>query len=88
MLGRPAWHRECGVGLLDRGIIAYRQMIFDNIDRMQRGQDPQGIIRNPEDAEYTYGTEGDLGGGWRGFHAPNPGVGNNQNPQIAMAPTG
>jgi 5,5'-dehydrodivanillate O-demethylase len=76
------------LGLLDRGIIAYRNMLFDNMAKLERGIDPLGVIRNQEDAMYTYGTEGDLGGGWRGFHAPNRGAGNNETPQVIATPAG
>jgi hypothetical protein len=61
-------------------------MLFDNIDRAQRGEDPLGVIRDAAEASYTYRTEGDLGGGWRGFHAPNPGAGNTAPQQVAVAP--
>ena len=74
------------LGTLDRGIIAYRNMLFENINKVERGEDPQGIIRDSARATYTYKTEGDLGGGWRGFHAPNPGAGNSRAQEVTVAP--
>jgi 5,5'-dehydrodivanillate O-demethylase len=80
----PRQHEH--LGLLDRGIIEYRQMLSENIARVECGEDPLGVIRDPAKASYTYRTEGDLGGGWRGFQStPNPGAANNP-PAIAVTP--
>ena len=32
----------------DRGITLFRKMMFENIERVQRGQDPLGVYRDPE----------------------------------------
>ncbi len=37
------------LGVSDRGIIMYRQALSDAIDAVERGEDPPGIVRNPED---------------------------------------
>jgi len=31
----------------DRAVVAMREMLFENIERVQRGEDPLGIIRDP-----------------------------------------
>jgi hypothetical protein len=35
------------LGASDRGIVLYRRMLRDQIERVQRGEDPIGIIRDP-----------------------------------------
>jgi 5,5'-dehydrodivanillate O-demethylase oxygenase subunit len=35
------------LGISDRGIIAMRQQFLDDIERVARGEDPKGIIRDP-----------------------------------------
>jgi 5,5'-dehydrodivanillate O-demethylase oxygenase subunit len=37
------------LGVSDRGIILYRQELSDAIDAVERGEDPPGLVRNPED---------------------------------------
>jgi 5,5'-dehydrodivanillate O-demethylase oxygenase subunit len=37
------------LGVSDRGIIMYRQMLNDAIDAVERGEEPPGLIHNPED---------------------------------------
>jgi 5,5'-dehydrodivanillate O-demethylase len=37
------------LGVSDRGIIMYRNALSDAIDAVERGEDPPGIVRNPED---------------------------------------
>jgi 5,5'-dehydrodivanillate O-demethylase len=74
------------LGRVDRGIIVYRDLIKENVAKVQRGEEPMGVIRSVEQTAVTYHTEGDLGGGWRGFHTPNPGAGNN--PIAAVAEVG
>lgn len=64
------------LGKSDTGIIEYRAMLMENIARVEKGEDPLGVIRDPNMLDFTYRTEGDLGGGWRGFTTPNPGAGN------------
>jgi len=54
---RMAWETQGGVmdrakehlGVSDRGIIMFRQMIKDQIERVQQGLDPQGVLREPRD---------------------------------------
>ena len=76
------------LGLLDRGIIEYRQMLMDNVARVERGEEPMGLLHGTQDT-YSYHTEGDMGGGWRGFTTPNPGAANNPAPvSVATTTTG
>jgi 5,5'-dehydrodivanillate O-demethylase len=37
------------LGASDRGVIYYRQILFEQIERVREGEDPLGIIRKPED---------------------------------------
>ena len=37
------------LGVSDRGIIMYRNVLSDAIDAVERGEDPPGLVRNPED---------------------------------------
>ena len=37
------------LGISDRGIIMYRQALSDAIDAVERGDDPPGLVWNPED---------------------------------------
>jgi 5,5'-dehydrodivanillate O-demethylase len=37
------------LGVSDRGIIMYRSALSDAIDAVERGEDPPGLVRNPED---------------------------------------
>ena len=37
------------LGVSDRGVIMYRQALSDAIDAVERGEDPPGLVRNPED---------------------------------------
>jgi 5,5'-dehydrodivanillate O-demethylase oxygenase subunit len=43
----PRQHEHLGVS--DRGVIMYRQELSDAIDAVERGEDPPGLVRNPED---------------------------------------
>ncbi len=43
---------EEALGLSDKGIIQYRKMLVDNIKRMQAGQDPMNVFRDPEQNKY------------------------------------
>ncbi len=40
------------LGLSDRGIIMYRQMLRDNLRRMLEGEDPMNVFRDPAENEY------------------------------------
>jgi hypothetical protein len=35
------------LGTSDKGIILYRQVLLEQIERVQRGEDPVGVIRDP-----------------------------------------
>lgn len=35
----------------DEGVIMYRKMLVEQLDRMERGEDPMGVIRNAEENE-------------------------------------
>ena len=35
----------------DRGVILYHNLIWENIEKVQRGEDPMGVIRDPEKNE-------------------------------------
>jgi 5,5'-dehydrodivanillate O-demethylase oxygenase subunit len=72
------------LGQSDRGIIEYRAMLLENVIQVEKGKDPLGLIRDPNQVSFTYRTEGDLGGGWRGFTTPNPGAGNSPVQEIAV----
>jgi hypothetical protein len=37
------------LGVSDRGVIMYRNELSDAIDAVERGEDPPGLVRNPED---------------------------------------
>jgi 5,5'-dehydrodivanillate O-demethylase len=43
----PRQHEHLGVS--DRGVIMYRAELSDAIDAVVRGEDPPGLVRNPED---------------------------------------
>jgi 5,5'-dehydrodivanillate O-demethylase oxygenase subunit len=75
------------LGKSDAGIIEYRAMLLENISRVEKGEDPLGLIRDPAQVSFNYRTEGDLGGGWRGFTTPNPGAGNSPAQEIAAQQT-
>jgi 5,5'-dehydrodivanillate O-demethylase len=42
----------------DRGVALYRKLMRENIERMQRGEDPLGIVRDPEHAIIDTNLEG------------------------------
>lgn len=54
---RMAWETQGDVcdrtkehlGVTDRGVIMYRQMLKEQIQRVQNGQDPVGVMREPQD---------------------------------------
>lgn len=54
---RMAWETQGGItdrgrehlGASDRGIILFRQMLKDQIERVQQGLDPLGVMREPHD---------------------------------------
>ena len=39
------------LGRSDKGLILYRQMLLDNIDRVERGEDPMNMFRSADDAQ-------------------------------------
>jgi 5,5'-dehydrodivanillate O-demethylase len=62
------------LGLVDKGVILFRQLMEENMQRVERGEDPIGVIRDPaRNVEPIHiKSETDLGGGWRGFRGgPN-----------------
>jgi 5,5'-dehydrodivanillate O-demethylase len=46
--GYIADRRQEHLGVGDEGIIALRKMLREQIERVQRGLDPMGVIRNPD----------------------------------------
>src|SRR5581483_4774257 len=40
------------LSLSDKGIIKYRQLLKDNLERVARGEDPMNVFRDVEDNEY------------------------------------
>jgi 5,5'-dehydrodivanillate O-demethylase oxygenase subunit len=36
---------------LDKGVILYHKLLFENMDKVERGEDPMGIIRDPAENE-------------------------------------
>jgi 5,5'-dehydrodivanillate O-demethylase len=40
------------LGKGDTGVILLRKLVFENIDRVKRGEDPLGVTRDPEVARY------------------------------------
>jgi len=40
------------LSLSDKGVIKYRQLLKDNLDRVAHGEDPMNVFRDPEDNEY------------------------------------
>lgn len=75
------------LGKSDAGIIEYRAMLMENIAKVEKGEDPLGVIRDPNQVSFDYRTEGDLGGGWRGFTTPNPGAGNSPAQEVTATQT-
>jgi 5,5'-dehydrodivanillate O-demethylase len=47
--GRIADRTQEHLGTVDRGVIMLRQMFFDQIERVQRGEDPINVFRGPGD---------------------------------------
>jgi 5,5'-dehydrodivanillate O-demethylase len=60
------------LGVSDRGIILYRNMLSDAIEAVERGEDPPAIIRDPEKNKVlTWKTEADSPkGGYNMFALP------------------
>jgi 5,5'-dehydrodivanillate O-demethylase len=58
------------LGLVDQGVILYRRLLEENMAKVQRGEDPMGLVRDPNRGPVHIVTEADMGGGWRAFHAP------------------
>jgi 5,5'-dehydrodivanillate O-demethylase len=52
------------LGRSDKGLILYRQLLLDNIDKVERGEDPMNVFRDAEAAAYlklpTEESEGNL----------------------------
>jgi 5,5'-dehydrodivanillate O-demethylase len=65
---RPLEH----LGRTDRGIILYRQLLNDSIAKVQRGEDPHGIIRDEAMNQQMIHirTENDMGGARRAYQTP------------------
>jgi len=32
----------------DRGVVMLRKLLFDQLERVERGEDPMGVVRGPE----------------------------------------
>jgi 5,5'-dehydrodivanillate O-demethylase oxygenase subunit len=47
--GRIADRTREHLGAVDRGVIMLRQMFFDQMERVQRGEDPINVFRGPGD---------------------------------------
>lgn len=47
--GPIADRSEEHLGTSDKGLVTFRQMLFDNLDRVERGEDPIAVIRDPEE---------------------------------------
>lgn len=43
------------LGYADRGVILFRQLLKKGIDSVKRGEDPKGVIRNPDEVVHCYG---------------------------------
>ena len=35
------------LGYSDRGVVLYRRMLLEQIERVERGEDPMGVVRDP-----------------------------------------
>ena len=44
LANRPGEH----LATSDRGVVMYRELLAENVDRVARGEDPMGVIRDPE----------------------------------------
>ena len=44
----------------DRGVVMYRQMLFREMERVQRGEDPMCVIRDPDHAIIDTNLQGTL----------------------------
>lgn len=42
------------LGTSDRGLLLLRQAMFENIEKVKRGEDPLGVIRDPNRIIDTY----------------------------------
>jgi 5,5'-dehydrodivanillate O-demethylase len=40
------------LGLSDKGLIQYRQMLLDNLKKIERGEEPMNVFRTPEENKY------------------------------------
>lgn len=60
------------IGVSDRGIIMYREMLSDAIDAVERGEDPPGLVRDAKKnyPMLTYSGEDDLGVARAAFQIP------------------
>jgi 5,5'-dehydrodivanillate O-demethylase len=50
--GQIADRSQEHLGRSDKGIILYRQMLEENISRVEQGQDPMNTFRDPSSNEY------------------------------------
>ena len=66
--GKVAVREEEHLGLVDKGVILFRQLMSENISRVQRGEDVFGTVRDAAREPIHIRSEADMGGGWRGFH--------------------
>ena len=46
--GRIADHAVEHVSYSDRGVVMHREMLLENIERVQQGLEPFGIVRDPD----------------------------------------
>ncbi|HZT06876.1 MAG TPA: Rieske 2Fe-2S domain-containing protein [Chloroflexota bacterium] len=42
------------LGISDKGIIIYRNLLKENIERVARGEDPMNVFRDPEENDYIW----------------------------------
>ena len=50
--GAIADHSEEALGRSDKGLILYRQLLMDNMDKVERGEDPMNVFRGADDNAY------------------------------------
>ena len=75
------------LGVSDRGVILYRNMLSDAINAVERGEDPPGMVRDPAKnyPMLTYRGEEDLGVARTAFQLPGRRVPRPRNAQARTA---
>jgi 5,5'-dehydrodivanillate O-demethylase len=84
--GKVAVREEEHLGLVDKGVILFRQVMSENISRVQRGEDVFGTVRETNREPIHIRSEADMGGGWRGFHGGQ--FGSQEAQAATVAPVG